>query len=53
MLWKLYPNQTEDGYEKVEPIVLKGNFDGPVWRLSWSLTGNMLAVSAASQNNDN
>ncbi|KAL4510107.1 hypothetical protein ABPG72_010300 [Tetrahymena utriculariae] len=53
VLWKLYPNQTEDGYDKVESIILKGNFEGPIWRLSWSLTGNMLAVSAATQNNDN
>jgi protein transport protein SEC13 len=25
-----------------------GKFDGPVWRVSWSLTGSMLAISCAS-----
>eukprot|EP00828_Plagiopyla_frontata_P046941 TRINITY_DN8533_c0_g1_i4.p3 TRINITY_DN8533_c0_g1~~TRINITY_DN8533_c0_g1_i4.p3 ORF type:complete len:171 (-),score=34.30 TRINITY_DN8533_c0_g1_i4:67-579(-) len=28
-------------------------FEGPVWHVSWSLQGNMLAVSFASNNSDN
>ncbi len=28
-------------------------FEGPVWRVHWSVTGNLLAVSYASPESDN
>lgn len=45
VLWKYY------GKEKMESEVLK-KYEGPVWRVSWSLTGNMLSVSAANNNSE-
>ena len=31
-----------------EPTLLK-QFDAPVWRVSWSITGNVLAVSTGTR----
>ena len=46
-LWKLYNfNTNEQRIEKEE----LAPFGGPVWRVSWSLAGNMLAVSSANNN---
>jgi len=50
ILWKIY--KTENNNEmKIEKEVFP-NFEGPVWRVSWSLAGNMLAVSAANTNSE-
>ncbi len=46
-LWKLYNFNTNE--QKIEKEEL-APFEGPVWRVSWSLAGNMLAVSSANNN---
>ena len=49
ILWKIYSNGNEEWKFEKEII---GPFEGPVWRVSWSLAGNMLAVSAANNNSE-
>ena len=40
IIWK------QDGYSAEWQPMLLHTFDSPVWRVSWSLTGHMLAVSS-------
>ena len=48
IIYKLYPNKDDvHMYERVEHKVIN-KFNGPAWRMSWSLTGNMIAISAAT-----
>lgn len=50
ILWKFYKDENgeELKYDKEE----LPPFEGPVWRVTWSLAGNMLAVSAANSNSE-
>ena len=49
ILWKIFRGENEDWRAEKEIL---GPFEGPVWRVSWSLAGNMLAVSAANINSE-
>jgi len=53
VIWKLNLNENLDGYDNVETTNLNNGLAGPAWRFSWSLSGNMLAVSTQAHNNDN
>ncbi len=48
ILWKI-PFQSPGNYTKQ----ILDTFDGPVWKVSWSHTGGLLAVSAGSNKADN
>lgn len=45
IIWKQGGEDGKDDTKKWTPIVLN-TFDDPVWRVSWSITGNILAVSS-------
>lgn len=42
----IWTKSMEEGEPKVWEPLLLNKFDSPVWRLSWSITGNILAVSS-------
>jgi protein transport protein SEC13 len=57
IIWKqggeddLYAEKKEDDEEdKVWTPSVLHTFDDPVWRVSWSITGNILAVSSGDSN---
>lgn len=45
IIWKQGGDEGEENDGKWTPTVLH-TFDDPVWRVSWSITGNILAVSS-------
>lgn len=51
ILWKLYNIASPEPVIKILKEEIP-KFEGPVWRLSWSLAGNMLAVSAANKESE-
>ncbi|EGR33337.1 protein transport protein sec13, putative [Ichthyophthirius multifiliis] len=53
IIWKLYPNKDYTEYEQIKKHQVIEKFGVPVWRISWSQTGNMLAVSGTNVNQDN
>jgi len=49
IIWKQGGDGTADDDKKWSPKVLN-TFEDPVWRVSWSITGNILAVSSGDAN---
>lgn len=48
IIWKINHENPDD----IKKTVIR-QFEGPVWRVHWSFTGNLLAVSFASLTSDN
>ena len=49
-IWKIYDLENSEKIKiEVETITL----NGPAWRVSWSLTGSILAVSSACTETEN
>ena len=48
IIWKI----NHENINNVKKTVIS-QFEGPVWRVHWSFTGNLLAVSFASVTSDN
>jgi protein transport protein SEC13 len=48
IIWKL--EEGEDGTEGRWTSMVLHTFEDPVWRVSWSVTGNILAVSSGDSN---